>query len=262
MLDETTYYITAFAVDSNNAVISSQQTTITTDFWWHPSANTLFYIKNDWEISDHSSYNHTMNWYWTAKYSTLSNWRKVLDIDWTNATYSNIFNESLNKTTFTMHIWAKYKQSPVWDRVLWWWCWRNKNASDTTDRWWARFQNAVWDYKTVALVWWNSNSWISNLDTYWVQASTSEFRLFTITINWWTYKIYQNWSLVWTMSSSTIRWWSSTWTRFQLWMCAFSDLSTWCPPIKAYIWEAVLEDKTESDAEVLNFYNKTKNHYV
>ena len=32
VLDETTYYITAFAVDSNNVVISSQQATIKTDF--------------------------------------------------------------------------------------------------------------------------------------------------------------------------------------------------------------------------------------
>lgn len=261
VLDETTYYITAFAVDSNNAVISSQQTTITTDFWWHPSANTLFYIKNDWDIKDYSQYSHTMNWYGSSSFETLSNGRKVAKITTSSLIYSNTFSQATNKTNFTLHIWAKMNWTIASnDAILWWWCWRVKSDSWTSDKWWFRFQTwASYSNSFIWLAWTGSSDWL-NVNTP-ISYSSSSFVLFSITINWWTYKLYRNWNLVWTTSSSSIRWWSSTWPVFYLWWAVFSDYSLWVQWYPYLIWESVLEDKTESDAEVLNFYNKTKNHY-
>ena len=240
-----------------------QNRQIKTEFWYVPNANTLFFLKNDWDIKDYSSYNHTMQWYWTAKYSTLSTGRKVLDLSWNNLTFSNQFTEANNKTKFTLHQRIKLKNWNPNEIVFWWRTWRNKSWTDTWDRWWARFQSdSAWS-RSYILAWPNSTNWI-NTETWWslyTSIWTSEFALLSATVNWWTYKLYKNWTLVWTYSSSTIRWWSSIWPRFYLWWCVYPDWTLWLAWLLAYIWEAVLEDKVETDAQVLDFYNRTKKHY-
>ena len=259
--DDTTYYFSVFGVDTDGTVINVQNGQIKTEFWYVPNANTLFFLKNDWDIKDYSSYNHTMNRKWTSAFATLSSWKKVLDLSWSNYIYSNQFTEANNKTTFTMHIWAKFKSVPSFDWSLWWWCWRNKNESSTYDRWWARFQRTDQWTRSQAwvLVWINSTAW---LNVYrFINISTTDFVLFSVAINWWTYKVYRNWTLIWTQTWDTIRWWSSTWPRFQLWWAVHTDWTEWIQWIPVYIWESVLEDRTETDSQVLEFFNKTKSHY-
>ena len=262
VLDETTYYITAFAVDSNNTVISSQTASVTTDFWWHPSANTLFYIKNDWEIADHSQYAHVMSWYWTSKFYTLSNWRKVAHFDWNNWIHSNQFTQANNKTTFTLHWWWQYLWYNTNNGNVFWWVWRSKSSSSTSDRWWLWLQTLEWDDSKNTLIYWVSDSvWWTVPTSSHVDVPSWTFKLFSITVNWNSFKIYINWTLTKSFTWNTIRWWSSTWPVFWLWKLFYSDWTLWNWWPLCYIWETVLEDKTETDAEVLNFYNKTKNHY-
>lgn len=260
LTDWTTYYFTAFAVSQDGTIIVVQNSSITTDFWYVVNANTLFFIKNDWEISDHSSYNHTMQWYWTSNFYTLSNWRKVIDFSWSSIAYSNTFNESINKTTFTLHCRVKMKSWTTEDNLVWR-CGRNKNWTETSDRRWLRIQRDSWYSTYYILAWPNSTNRVS-LWPSWINPWTSEFVLMSATVNWWVYKLYKNWVLYNTRSSSTIRWWSSTWTRFYMWWAVYSDWTKRSSTLSyAYMWETVLEDKTETDAEVLNFYNKTKKHY-
>lgn len=44
-LDGTTYYFTAFALDSNDNIIDTVTNSVTTDFGWHVTPNTLAYYK-------------------------------------------------------------------------------------------------------------------------------------------------------------------------------------------------------------------------
>ena len=202
-----------------------------------------------------------MSWYWTPKFFTLWNWRKVADFDWTNMTRStNKFTEANWYTTFTMHIWLKNKSSSV-SNVIWWWRWRNSASMSTTDRWWA----LVWNnsYWKEYVSWWATN-WVWQ-DT-WNNAlspDTANFYLYTFTINWRTVKIYKNWVLQYTYTwSYNIIWWSNTWTFFYLWWHFDYSTMEWSSFEPCYMWEVALEKIVETDAQILEFYNKTKNHYV
>lgn len=55
VLDETTYYISAFAVDSNGTIIDVQGMSITTDFMkrYTPNSNTKVYVPMDTDLLDH-----------------------------------------------------------------------------------------------------------------------------------------------------------------------------------------------------------------
>lgn len=227
-----------------------------------PNANTLFYITNNWEITDHSSYNHSMSWYWTAKYSTLASWQKVLDLDWTNAVKSSQFTEANNKTNFTQHCRVKLKSWTQEEHLIGR-CWRSKSDSGSSDRWGARFQRDSWKSTFYILIWPNSSNWV-NTEGLWLYTTpgTSDFVLLTFTISWGTYKIYKNAVLVWTASSSSIRWWSSTWPVYYEWAAFFSDWSLWSNYLaKCYMWETILEDKVETQAEITEYFNLTKALY-
>ena len=224
--------------------------------------DTLFHITNNWEISDHSNYWHIMNWHWTEKYETLANWRKVLDLDWTNYTFSNTFSEANSATTFTALVWAKFKSTPNFDYCLYWWAWRAKSSTDTTDRRWLRFQRVDSSVDCWILAWRSWTSWwVASLSTYKIWISTSDFVLFGVTVNWWTYKLYKNWTLIWTMSSSTITWWTSTWPRLQTWAAVFSDWSEWVQWLPCYIWESILEKKVWTDDDFAEYFNSFKSLY-
>ena len=243
-------------------MISSQSGSVTTDFWWKPSANTLFYIKNDWEISDHSQYAHVMNWYWTEQYTTLSNGRKVAKFNWSNLIHSDPYNEWNSYTTFTLHWWLRKTSTVSSDTSPFWWMWRSQSSSSTTDRWWAKWQTEPLATSNWYIIyWWWTTEWIRNLNVWYIP-STSSFDLMTFTFNWKTVKVYKNATLIWSWTwSINIKWWSTTWTTlFAWWWWSYNWIWNAFQPCE--MWEIVLEKITETDAEVLNFYNKTKNHYV
>lgn len=233
--------------------------------WYIPNANTLFYLKNDWEITDHSQYSHTMNRYWSQKFYTLSNWRKVVHFDWTNWILSNVFSEANNLTTFTLHFWRKRLWINDTNWIIFWRAWRKKDDSATLDRRWMRFQTVdgtnTWQKQETILFWDTVWNWWTVWTSNYIPVPETEFQLFTATVNWNVFKLYKNWVLQKSFTSTTIRWWSSTWPRYYLWKAFHPDwsLRAWWP--LCYIWENVLEKKTETDAEVLDFYNKTKKHY-
>lgn len=228
-----------------------------------PNANTLFYVTNNWDISDHSQYNHTMQWKGTANFETLSSWIKVASLWWGNFPFSNQFTEANNKTSFTLHIRVKLKSWNPSEIIIGWWCWRNPSWTDTWDRWGARFQSDTAWSRTYILYGPNSTSWV-NTESAWslyTSLSTSAFALLTATISWGTTKIYKNWSLVGSLSSSSIRWWSSTWPRFYYWGIVYPNGDTWVAWMYGYFGEVILEDKVETQAEIQEYYNLTKSLY-
>lgn len=223
-----------------------------------PNANTLFYVTNDWEITDHSQYNHTMSWLWTSSYTTLSTWVKVADFDGTNLIYSSTFNEANNSTTFTMHCWYKAK-SDTTEATFAWWMWRNQDSSSTTDRWWAKWQRDSWTSNWYVIYWPSSSSRASNTSVA-ITQDTSKFELYTFTINGWTVVVYKNAVQVGTRSWATIRWWSSTWTSISLWWYRAYDGSTW-QIAPCYLWEFILENKVQTLGEIQSYFNNNKSLY-
>lgn len=228
-----------------------------------PTSDTLFYITNDGEISDHSQYNHTMNWYWTQGFSTLSSWVKVADFTWSNAIYSDRFEESKWISTFTMHIWVKLKSSSTTsdEKCFWWWMWRAPDST-TTDRWWIKWQRSA-STNPFYIIYWTSSTTRQQSTTWQITPSTTQFDLFTVTANWWTIVTYKNWAQIWTWSWSTLNWWNSTsvtGTHFSLWWSTSDDnwtISLW-QLIGCYIWESILEKKVETVSEIQEYYNKSK----
>lgn len=227
-----------------------------------PGEHTLFYIKNDWDIKDYSQYNHTMNWNWTEKYVTLSNGKKMLNIDWTNWTYSNQFFEANNKTTFTLHIWWKWISDYDTNPFVWWWVWRSKWDGSTNHRWFSFLES--YSYKEMSVLYWNNTSSTS----WWTQPSRfsawlpSSIKLWTATINWNQFKIYVNWSQTDSWTWDTIKWWSDIWPIFCMWPLLFYDWSSWAWAPVCNIWETILEDTCWSVDEILAYYNNKKSEYL
>lgn len=259
--DWTQYYFTAFALDIYDNVIDLKSASITTEFWYVANANTLFFIKNNWEISDHSQYNHTMNRYWTSKFYELSNWRKVAHFDWTNGVFSDVFSEANWKTNFTLHVWRRHLSFDWTDPYVAGWLWRKQISWTNTDRRWMHIHEEYNEQKTNIMYWMNSQDWWHPSSSFYTPLPTDSLQLYTVTVNWWTFKMYIDWQLRTTYSWTSIRWWSSTWPRFSIWKLFYPDwtLRVWWP--LCYIWQVILEDKTETDSEVLDFYLKTAKQY-
>ena len=133
VLDETTYYITAFAVDSNNTVISSQTASVTTDFWWHPSANTLARYKFENNLNDSSWNSRNLTSSWSISYnsnplsvqlnSSSYLYRNSFDAfnhDWTLNVWFNL-NARNTDSSCILFIWewARQKAMILWIENTW-----------------------------------------------------------------------------------------------------------------------------------------------
>lgn len=223
-----------------------------------PTENTLLYITNDWDITDYSQYssNHSMNWWWTSAFETLSTWIKVASFSWDNVVYATRFAEWMWKTTFTMQIWMKNKINS--STVIVGWRDRNSSWPSTSDKWWMLFGA---ENDSAQYVSWGSTDW--QWTTNWINTDTTNFYLFTATINWATVNIYKNATLVKTYTwSQNIKWWSNTWWKFYYWWFMWYEGSTfqwgWT---QMYAWEIVVEDKVWTQAEITAYYNLIKGNY-
>ena len=225
-----------------------------------PTENTLFYLKNDWDIIDYSDYGHTVNWAWTADYTTLNTWIKVVHTTSSSWVYSNYFTESIGKTTFTMHIWFKWISSPSSEYTMWWWMGR-AGSTTTTDRWWAKRQASANSANLYVVYWANNTNWQLN-QNYYITYSTSAFQLYTVTVSWSTVTLYKNGSQVasWSWSYPMVGW-SNTGTCLYLWIGWYRDWSAISNGTPWYFWETILEDRVWTQTEIAAYYNLIKGNY-
>lgn len=189
VLDETTYYITAFAVDSNDVVIWTQQATITTEFWWHPSANTFLYYNFDNQNLNDSSWNNR-NWSWYSWAWSFTTW-----IKWYGA---NNWNR-----------WIKIPQFINWDFTF------SIRVNPTNN--WLSIQTLFWSvewstsskYIHLHIKWWNNNyiQFALSTETTWQIASDSitwwAWNHIVLTRSWNTWKIYKNKNLIMNFSETS-----------------------------------------------------------
>ena len=240
MLDETTYYFTAFAIDQNNNIIDTQTLSITTDFWWHVTPNTLLYLPLDGDLIDKSANHNNWTWEWTAQYDDIIAW-------WTKKCAYFNSNSAIKLTselfswnpTFTNSCWVKTNSSGVSFMHTFW-----------QDSWWRR---------SVLCMFYNNNKRPLQ-DTYWTDiyiwnATTSDLwgKWINIiyTYSWWTHKLYINWVLYWTWS------WNlniSSWYQRYIWR-KLGDLYGYC------LADSIFENIVWSADDALNYYNKTKKKF-
>ena len=251
VLDETTYYISAFAVDSNGIIINVQSSQITTDFWWKPTANTLARYKLETDANDYS-------WNWrnltnnNVSFVTQS-WVKSAYFTWsassplTQLTYSNFYN--LSSWDYTINFRAyKLPQASWWseygDRyAIWMWSFNNSY------KWWSMILE--YDDNRLRFAFWyddcdsDINPWNQRVNI-WVKFKKSTNQQF----------IYVNWVLrnsrttTYTHSLKVLNlciWWRASWNTDNNW--------------KWYLSKIIFEKVWWSDSEFLEYFNKTRSKY-
>ena len=250
VLDETTYYFTAFAIDQNNNIIDSQTQSITTDFWWHVTPNTLVYYNIDDNdsssaIYDKSGNNRTLSW-WSFTYTNDAHAWKVY-VWWNYSTLPSrwIINFGQN---FSFVVWVKLTNSTDWYSIF-------ANGAGSS----SHASNGFWHVVSPSIIKWMA-SWVVN-DWLCVQSNTSP-TLNTWLCLWysrdssWNMKIFFNGQNVWTATlSNTVQYpWS---TQFVLWWWRAWDKQ----PMKWYLKILIWEDKKWEDSEFLSYFNKSKSQF-
>ena len=227
VLDETTYYITAFAVDSNNTVISSQTASVTTDFWWKPSANTVARYEFKSDITNH--YWSDADWYaysWSVSYEN-----NMMKYTW---------ELRKNKPTFTW--WYSWNFTILsWRKYEWitstLWLWRESPSINS----WMSIPWNAWTELCSAYIWWTwrviPKSWISN----WIH-------LFAMVRNWNTLYWYLDWEFVWSVSVS--------WSLYSNLTYGSTSSGQWWT-----VWETIAENKARDQQEIRDYMRKSKSRY-
>lgn len=253
MLDETTYYFTAFAIDQNNNIIDSETSSITTDFWWHVTPNTLAYFKIDENDTNSIVYDKTSNsynatWYWTANYETLSTWKRVLNFTWSNGIYC--WNKVFTTQPLTVSVWFYSKWNQSTDNTI---------VSNQRDVWSQWIVLAFGGASTLFTFFGNGSS--RQTITNKVSISHNQWIHYLFTIEWWTIKKYMNWNLVQTVNGSwTPQFWNATVLSMWFLRTQWSQGNFRFSNIK--LSDVILENVAWDSSKVADYYNKTKKYFV
>ena len=247
VLDETTYYFTAFAVDGDNTVIASMQWNVTTDFWWHVSANTLLYLPMQTDLADHwplsisitneNSVNIASGIWW----ATIPVWNF-----WTSSVSRRLsFNNSVYMTwTWTISVFA-YFNDITWNASNQWFFVQWTNSDNHWLHFWVNHSDSRW---LLVAFYWNDYA-----DTWIIPSKQTRYH-FVATYNWnWTVKIYRNWVLQKTWS----------WTKFA-WNLYTAKV--WSRPrdtsyFNWYMSKLIVENYEWSQQDITKFLAKYKSLY-
>lgn len=263
VLDETTYYFTAFAVDWDGTIINVQSSSITTDFFnWTPnSSRTICYYKLESNINDFS---------WNSRNWTIRTWSLSYWISWwtKNSAFFNrntifsIPNIAWTYWTYTINVWCKPTWTDTWQEMFdnsWSWntnnVYFNFNGSTSVQEQWSSWrQNFAFQYRPN---WWSSAyqtpRWIENLSI------NTRYNVCVIANSSWV-KLYLNWTKIWEVSASwTIvlnnyqswSWWTWIWWRLN-WM---QNYFRW------YMSEFIFENVNWTESDLVKYVNKTKSLY-
>ena len=240
VLDETTYYISAFAVDSNGTIIDVQTNSILASFDRKPDENTLVYWKLDWNLND-SSWNNR-NWTWNVTFETKFN-QLVAKFSWSQNVYRTDQAFDLYwSQNYTLSIRVNVSQFTSKLNSFWicesWSTSTQDKGIEINPNWSASWY--IWDWNAKRVT---SSSWIIQIN--------QRYNL-TSTFDWSTLKIYVNGELKWSVATSQ----SYNFQNPTLMLSRYHSSDS-----SYYIWYAsrfILQKNSRSWTEVLNYVNKTK----
>ena len=248
VLDGTTYYFSAFALDSNDNIIDTVTNSVTTDFGWHVTPNTLCYRPLENDSSELAGkFNFTMTEYGIS-YTTVA-WIKsahVWTTWWINVSPAWLIDHSYSECTIS--IMANLPSSTTWNtnrwmlewRVSWkcmvWWVFTRQNHPSHP---WIEFWDLWW--------WWNPTAWKWHHIVYTANSSTEK-----LYIDWVLHKSWSNptWYARGNISDSSI----------QYLLCS----RDWPNDGTSMNWNAreiIFEKKMWSDSDVSAYYQWIKRKF-
>lgn len=230
-------------------------------YGWTPWSNTLLYYPLEQDWNDYSWNWHNLTWNGTPTYTVSWGTKKVVNLN--GSTMGRIANLSWTYTNYTFNV-------------------RCKPTNNTTT-WQEMFDN----YKDGTSQTQSGDSVYINFNgTSYEQASVKDFA-HQYRPNWWL-NAFQN--IYGTTNRSTNAWYNvcvastSSWVKIYVnWTQVASNSTTWTIILDSgynYIWwryryyyndyvnrfigylsEFIMEDKTWTAQEILNYYNGTKSNY-
>ena len=218
--------------------------------WWQPWVNTLVYMPIDSSdtastVYDHSSNNTDFTWYWTADYDTLTSWKRVINLTWSNGIYIDSALVTAQPVTINLWLYRDWNQS------------NDGNVfANQQDRWWmcvAWFSNsqlASFYDQNGSLVWFN-NKYSTSDQTWYNVAITFDSNTLTMYVNWTQYT-QNSWnSCDFSSVDATSFWftrhaWGSSYNRRYM---------TW------KMWDLIVESKVWTATEISDYYDSSKWQY-
>ena len=219
--------------------------------WWKPNANTLAYYPLSIDTKDYS---------WNGRDGTNSNVtfsNGIATFNWSNAMVT-VADASWQRpwNNMTISLWGKansWTHTESWQDLFLLWKFQFYSS------WlYNMFYRIIIVNSTKNALWWFS-SW-ADYSTYPLETtapiSLDTWYLYTITTEWTSKKFYLNWTLINQATSNTTT--STNSVPLTIW-------NWWYNNHQAYfnwnISNVILENKTWTSAEVLNYYNTTKSNY-
>lgn len=217
---------------------------------WKPWSNTLMYLPIDSDDTNSTVYDHSWNsknntWYGTASYDTLTSWKKVINLTWSNWIY--IDEAIITSQPCTVNVWV-YRD----------WSQNNDATIFVEQNWHDEIWIVACYYSTnIAGFYWDTSSWrnFSN------QFNSSDKTRYNLVLTLWnnTITMYINWEQ---KSQAT---WNTpvfTWVpASSLWFARSVVVDVNYRFMKWKIWAVILENKVRTLDEITKYYNSTKANY-
>ncbi len=216
---------------------------------------TRFIIQKSTVKSGVFQYNVTPNTlaYWNFDDQNAS---QITDATW------NWRNLTWSIPTYALLSWTDYYWIFNWTK--WWWInwWVSDNftivlyMNITNISWHQYIFKFQWTTRQFAIICWYDSQKLelyNETTRFTIQNSTptNTRMMIWITKSWSTIKAYYNWQLVNQTNSGALSWVNNT----NLWNSWTTDFFKW------YINNVILEQWIRSDADFLNYWNKTKSKY-
>lgn len=189
----------------------------------------------------------------TVSWATLTtdrfwNSNSAYRLDWINDNINiwNLFSKNIKSFSF----WLKLDPSATynWNTcILWWTAWLSVP-------WWLiRIWWATWIPNCITFSWvWNFSLENGNM-TY----TRNVRQMWTFTTDWTTWKVYRDWILVYSASTTYNTLFNDNQTGYYLWWNEYDNTYA-----KFQIWEILWQTKTLSADEVSSLYKLTSQDYI
>ena len=214
---------------------------------WKPNANTVAWWKLEWDFKDYSWNNRDLTNSWVT--FTLW-WPSQVAVFTNSSTYAYYENNSLFNISYpyTFNTWVKASSIGSYEYVFMWvQNWTDVSTHDKEV--WFKNYNYVYSY-----VWsWSVSKIVSS-----TTVSTNTWYNVIYTYDWSNQKLYINWNLVWTLSTSSSHTWYSS-ARLTLSKNASTSSNVY--PFSWNLSHVIVENKAWSWDDALLYYNLTKSNY-
>ena len=215
---------------------------------WIPLENTIAYypLTSSSTVNDYSWNGYTLTQNWNSDFWTYL-WVDCVYVHWSDSRWFKcLTNQSINNSvlwnSFTLIFrWARDTNKSIWC-AFWWinWSWN-----------WLNYGSNNNNIQLDVLLNWSINRLQSTPTT-----TAQQWNLYTAVYDNWSEKWYIDWNVVvsgnYTVGTINILW---------VWCWFWTESSWYTYQNNGYLSNVIIESKARTTAEVLNYFNNTKNNY-